>query len=290
LPILILTAGGGDELAEAFAAGANDFVRKPYSKAELDARVAALIRNRIIHAQLAATERGLRVEAEFRERFIGMLAHDLRQPLSTIVFANKSVARMTPVTPALTTILERELRAADRMTRMIGELLDFTRSRPETGMPIQRRTMDLADVCDAVVDEMRAGHPERTFRLNARGSSTGSWDRDRLAQVCTNLIGNAVEHSSTASAIDVDIVGDGAHVELAVTNQGLPISPALLPEIFEPFRQGRSSRGVGLGLHIVQAIVRAHHGTVAVTSDANATVFRVTLPRLVPSADDASEV
>jgi signal transduction histidine kinase len=282
LPILILTATGGPDLAEAFQAGANDFVLKPFSRTELEARVSALVRNRDIHSQLAAMEGRLRVEGEFRELFIGMLAHDLRQPLHTLVLASRTLQQMVPTSPLLTKLFGTQERASGRMGRMIAELLDFTRSRPESGMPIERRPMDLESLTRAVLDESMAAHPERSFRLTTDGPCPGSWDHDRLWQVCTNLLGNAVEHStSPSSPIDVTLMKRGDQVELMVSNEGTPIPSNLLPHLFEPFRRGRGaspSAGLGLGLHIVQQIARAHGGSVDVQSDRNATVFRVTLP------------
>jgi sigma-B regulation protein RsbU (phosphoserine phosphatase) len=282
LPILILTSTGVDDLAEALAAGANDFVRKPFARIELEARVGALVRSKQIHARLCETEGRLRVEGVFRERFLGMLAHDLRQPLNTFILANQTLAAAASTSPTTASLLSMQRRAADRMTRMIADLLDFTRSRPEAGMPIHRLLTDLGAVASGVIEEMRVGHPTRTFRLNVQGACEGWWDRDRLVQIFTNLLGNAIEHStSTGSPIDVGIVRYPAHVELAVSNQGSPIPAKVLPVLFEPFRRGTDANrttGLGLGLHIVNEIARAHGGSVSAQSDTNATIFRVNLP------------
>ncbi len=286
LPILILTAAVAPEsLLEAFEAGANDFVMKPFSRPELNARVGALVRHKHLHFELAEAERRLRVEAEFRERFIGMLAHDLRQPLNTFVLANQTLAR--ELSGSSSRLLEMQRRAADRMSRMISELLDFTRSRPESGMPIERRFVDFESVAQGVLEEMQVGHPGRTFDLTVDGPCEGYWDRDRLAQVCSNLIGNAVEHSLDASSpIEIRLERHAEEVALTVSNQGKPIPSGLLPTLFEPFRRGlkvsRASGGVGLGLHIVSEIARAHGGSIAARSDEGATVFVVTLPVGVP--------
>ena len=283
LPILIVTATGADDLAEAFAAGTNDFVQKPFSPTELAARVGGLVRSKQIHAHLAEVESRLRVEGEFRERFIGMLAHDLRQPLNTFILANQTMQSKPTPSVSLGSLLEMQRNAAERMTRMISELLDFTRIRPETGMPIELRETNLEEVVRAAVEEMRVGHPARTFRLNVQGPCVGRWDPDRIAQVCGNLLGNAIEHSTSPfSHVDVDVRGHPGLVELSVSNVGKPIPVDLMPLLFEPFRRGRepgrSTGGLGLGLHIVHEIVRAHGGTVTAESDATATVFRVRLP------------
>lgn len=283
LPILILTATGTNEsLLEALEAGANDFVNKPFSSSELNARVAALVRSAAVHTKLLATERQLRVEADFRERFMGMLAHDLRQPLNAIVLANGVLATSLAASPMATTA-QIQARAAGRMKRMIAELLDFTRIRPETGMPIHRVETDFAGTARGIVEEMRAAHGARAFELKLSGSCVGSWDPDRLAQVCTNLLCNAIEHGDPKSSIVIGLDGSRADsVELSVSNVGKPIPPDVLSQLFLPFRRavGNGGSGVGLGLYIVEQIVSAHGGSIAAHSDAEATRFVVRLPRV----------
>lgn len=284
LPVLILTASGkGETLLEALEAGANDFVQKPVSDLEVRARVAGLVRLSAAHAELQTMQRTLQVEAEFRERFMGMLAHDLRQPLNTIHLATQTLALAEGAPGKLSGALGMQQRAVARMKRMIDELLDFTRSRPETGMPIQRQTTDLASIARATVDEMRPGWPGHTLTLHAEQPCVGTWDPDRLSQVCSNLIGNALEHSTSPSPIDVRVGCTEALAELTVSNLGAVIPDAVLATLFEPFRRGRSvkssSSGVGLGLYIVDQIVRAHGGNIAADSSDTGTHFRVRLPR-----------
>jgi signal transduction histidine kinase len=282
LPILVLTATTDiDSLLEGLEVGANDFVRWPISAAELRARVANLIRTAALHSRLLELEGRLRLEADFRERFMGMLAHDLRQPLNSISMAANALLQSNTQEPNAN-FVRMQLRAAARMQRMIAELLDFTSNRPESGMPLQRQWVDFAVVARACLEELRAANPERVFHMSVDGECSGSWDPDRLLQICGNLLSNAVEHSSDASPILVAIDSSPEHVKLDVSNDGPTIPSALLETIFQPFRRGRASRrasGVGLGLHIVHEIVRAHSGTITVNSEAGATTFCVTLPR-----------
>jgi signal transduction histidine kinase len=289
LPILVLTAAGTSEnLIEALEAGANDFVVKPFSEKELRARLTALLRNRSLHTKLANAERRLRVEAEFRERFMGMLAHDLRQPLSTFVLANHMIGKKLSGLPD--PALDMQRRAADRMTRMVNELLDFARTRPESGMPVDLQSMDLAALVQELLEEVRVGYPTRTLEVVVDGVCTGSWDRDRLAQLCTNLLVNAIEHGAANAPIEVRLRREPQSVALSVSNRGDPIPESAISSIFEPFRRGRSvskAGGVGLGLHIVSEIARAHGGTVEAQSDPNSTVFVVTLPVAPPKAPAA---
>lgn len=282
LPILILTAAGSNEsLLEGLAAGANDFVRKPFLSSELNARVAALVRSARLHAQLRAAERQLRVEADFRERFMGMLAHDLRQPLNTIFLASSALSGQLS-NPIESKSLQMQLRAAARMRGMIAELLDFTRIRPETGMPIQREPTDLAATTSAILEEVQSAHAQRQFDFGVVGDCVGNWDPDRLAQVCSNLLGNAMEHGENKAPVAVRVDGTDQHfVEFSVANVGKPIAADILDQLFLPFRRGHDKRlaGVGLGLYIVEQIVSAHGGTIAAQSNADVTRFVVRLPR-----------
>jgi signal transduction histidine kinase len=287
LPILILTATRSSEsLLDALAAGANDFVTKPFSEAELNARVAALVSTASLNARLVEAERRLRVEAEFRERFMGMLAHDLRQPLNAILMANQALSRLEVSADKRQDFLELQLRAAGRMQRMIGELLDFTRNRPETGLPIQRQVTDFEQIVRASLEEIRHGNLEHALELTVEGSCRGEWDPDRLAQVCGNLFGNAIEHAPRGSTVDIRLIAQPEEVELRVTNGGAEIPESVRVTLFQAYRRGlgvkRSKGGVGLGLHIVQQIVLAHGGTVSVESDGGTTEFVVRLPRQTP--------
>ncbi|HVR18054.1 MAG TPA: hybrid sensor histidine kinase/response regulator, partial [Polyangiaceae bacterium] len=280
LPILVLTASATDEsVLEALQAGANDFVRKPFSNEELNARVATLAQAKHLHARLFATENRLRVEAEFRERFIGMLAHDLRQPLTAISMASQMQQRAGG---EAVKFAEMQLRAVRRMTRMIAELLDFTRNRPETGIPIQRKSVDFSELARTSIDEIAIAHPDISVDLSVEGRCVGNWDADRLAQICSNLFGNAIEHRSPNTPVAVSLRASPHAVSLRVSNIGPAISDSVRATLFEPFRRGdakRSTGGVGLGLHIVSQIVSAHDGTVGVESNELGTHFTVNLPK-----------
>jgi two-component system, sensor histidine kinase and response regulator len=282
LPILILTATQTNEsLLEALAAGSNDFVRKPFLSSELNARVAALARAAALYAKLRVAERQLRVEVDFRERFMGMLAHDLRQPLNAIFMANSALSSSLAGSPLAPTT-QVQSRAAQRMKRMIDELLDFTRVRPESGMPIQRAVTDLATTMQDSLAEIRAAHGERHLELEQIGSCVGNWDPERLAQVCSNLLGNAIAHGDPTGPVKIRLDGTADdYVELSVTNLAKPIAPETLAQLFLPFRRAGSNvrSGVGLGLYIIQQIVSGHGGSIEAHSDDSETRFVVRLPR-----------
>lgn len=293
LPILIVTATvGTEDLVEGLGAGANDYVRKPFAAAELNARVTTLARTRQLHAKLVETKRELNVEAEFRERFIAVLAHDLRQPLSVFMMSNHLIGLPATSPEVRTMAVGLQMRAADRMKRMITELLDFTRSRPKDGMPIERFSMDFADAARSIVEEMRVIHPTRALGLHvdeANGDCKGSWDADRIAQIFTNLLTNGLEYSPASSSVDVVLRGAHDCVKLEVTNTGPAIPKELIATLFDPFRRTartpRANGGLGLGLYIVDQIVRAHAGNIVVESDAEKTRFIVHLPKMNPLTD-----
>jgi signal transduction histidine kinase len=129
---------------------------------------------------------------------------------------------------------------------------------------------------------MRMSHPARTLNLNTDGPCSGLWDPDRLAQICTNLIGNAIEHGLSTAPIDIHLWRNNDDAHFSVTNRGKPIPEDILPKLFEPLQRGGRARGrakgLGLGLHIVSEICRAHGGSVRASSDATETAFLVTLP------------
>jgi signal transduction histidine kinase len=283
--------GTSDTLLEALDAGANDYVKIPFSSAELSARVSGLVRIASLRARLAEVEAQLRLEADFRERFMGMLAHDLRQPLNAMTVANHVLSRVGTAPAEAAQFLAIQLRAAKRMKRMITELLDFTRNRPESGLPLQREATDWEQLLRETLEEIRPNHPARRIELSVEGSCVGHWDRDRLVQLCANLIDNAIEHGAATGPVEVRLEARQEHVELRVSNAGGQLPREALLTFFQPFRRavekGHSGSGVGLGLYIVDQIIRAHGGTIEVHNLEERTEFVVRLPRGEPEEPEA---
>ncbi len=227
-----------------------------------------------LEQQRAESLEHLRATAEFRERFLGIVGHDLRNPLNAISLS----ARVLLVSE---TLPERELKAvrriassADRMARMISEVLDFTRSRLGGGMPVDPCLADLSVISREVLEELEASHPGSRLSLQVLGQGLGEWDAGRLSQVVSNLVGNALQYSPEGTPIHITVDGRAEHeVVLSVHNEGPPISEAMLPRLLEPFRratrnEGHNSGGLGLGLYIVQQIILAHGGTLSAQSHA----------------------
>ncbi len=222
---------------------------------------------------------------EFREQLIGIVGHDLRNPLSTILMGAQLLLLREDLGETETGVVRRITNSALMAVRLIDQLLDLTRSRLGGGIPIDPTRFDLTDVCRQVIGETELTHPDRPLRVDMRGDLTGAWDRDRMYQVLANLVGNAVQHGEPRSSIELRIDGTETEIVIEVANRGAPIPPETLPSIFDAFRRGRTNHpsrtgGLGLGLFIAQQIVRSHDGSIAVTSSASdGTTFRVRLPR-----------
>jgi PAS domain S-box-containing protein len=223
---------------------------------------------------------------QFRERLIGIVSHDLRNPLHSITLTTELMLMREDVPEPVLAGVRRITRSSDRMSRMITDLLDFTRARLGGGIPVQRQPGNLLELVRTPLEEFEVTHPGRVVLSPGRGPYTGEWDPDRLAQVVSNLVGNALQHGAEDTPVEVALSQDGPAFILTVTNQGEPIPPALLPHVFDPFRStaDRTRQGLGLGLYIVQQIVLAHDGSITVSSrEDTGTTFTVRLPR-VPSA------
>jgi len=222
--------------------------------------------------------------ADFRERLLGIVSHDLRNPLSAIIASASFLRDDESLSDRQLRAVQRIARSADRMARMIGDLLDFTRGRLGGGIPLSRRSANLRHICRHVLDELEAGHPGRELRLKADGHFMGEWDPDRLAQVVGNLGKNALDYSSEGTPVEFSLYNEGNSVRLEVHNAGAPIPADRIPHLFEPFRRGPQdenhlTHGLGLGLYIVQQIVQSHGGTIEVRSTvADGTTFTVRLP------------
>ncbi len=220
---------------------------------------------------------------ELREQLIGIVGHDLRSPLSSITTGVAVMLKRGMLLPADAKVAARIARSGDRMSNIISQLLDFTRTRLGGGIPIDPKPIDLAEICTEVIDEMESAHPDRTLLFAADGDTRGVWDRARLAQVVSNLVSNAIQYGKRDAAIAVEVDGEDGGVTLCVRNQGPTIAPDLLSSIFEPFRRQHTiarGDGLGLGLYICREMVRAHGGEISVQSgDVSGTTFTVRLPR-----------
>ncbi|HEY0840669.1 MAG TPA: PAS domain-containing protein [Vulgatibacter sp.] len=226
----------------------------------------------------------LRHAAEFRERFVGIVAHDLRTPLASISTGAQVLARTDGVPERGIRVARRISSTAQRTAKMIADLMDFTRVRLGTGIPIEKAPADLGSIVRQVVDETDAVYPGRSVEVIAKGALSGCWDGDRLAQLVGNLLKNALDYSPSDTPVHVRLTREDATVRLEVINRNLngPIPAVASTDFFEPFYKGVDRKGkregLGLGLYIANEIVRAHGGTIELRSNDEGTCFTVCLP------------
>jgi signal transduction histidine kinase len=235
-----------------------------------------------------ATEEA-RLHADFQEQLVGIVSHDIRSPLGAIINWSRVMADSgSGEDPQRTS--RRITAAAVRIERLTRLLLDYTRARLGGGIAIEPRRTDLHELFDKVAYEFRVAYPGREVRCEREGDGRGVWDPDRLAQVVSNLVENALKYSPEGTPVRLVTRGNKESVTLEVHNQGTPIPAELQPHLFEPFRPGPQSTrtlkvSYGLGLYIVREIVRAHGGTIEVqSSEKEGTCIRVRLPRQTPGA------
>lgn len=222
------------------------------------------------------------------ELFIGILGHDIRNPLGTILMSTEVLVRSGQLTPKAAAPI---INAAVRIKGIVEQVMDFTRAQADGAMPVERIPGDLAVQLAKVVEETQVRHPTRVLRLESAGDFQGSWDEGRMGQLLSNLLGNALLYGAPDSDITTRMWSTPEHVSFSVHNRGTPIAPAEMERIFRPLERGpqpegeRQERtGLGLGLYICREIVRSHGGTLLLDSSAEAgTTFTVTLPRAQPA-------
>lgn len=235
-------------------------------------------------------EKALEQALSFREQLMAVLGHDLRNPLGAISASAFLLSRSEGLGERERQAVDRIRRSGARMAKLINDILDFARSRLGGGIPVTRQRMNMAEVCKTSLEELQVTFPERQFLFEVQGDTWGEWDPDRVAQVLSNLVFNALQHGREDTPVRTTLRGEEAHVVLEVHNLGEPIPEDLRPRLFDPFKrhpedqrphEGKGgARSLGLGLHIVQQIVLAHEGKVEVRSNAQeGTFFTVRWPR-----------
>jgi signal transduction histidine kinase len=222
-----------------------------------------------------------------RNLLLGVLGHDLRNPLGAVYMTAEFLLESGTVKGAQAEAVARILRSAERMRAMVNDLLDFTQTSLGVPMPVSPRPGDLGDLAADIVRELNAIHPDRTITVTREGDLTGSWDPERIGQMLSNLVGNALQHSDGGTPVSVDVAQDGAFGAVRVRNEGAPISEDARKTLFFPLRHVSGERidkqagssGLGLGLYIAREIAVAHGGSIELTCEDGAITFCARLPR-----------
>jgi signal transduction histidine kinase len=248
------------------------------SKCLIDAIAAA------ISEYAGQREEEVRNRSEFEKQLLGIVSHDLRDPLNTIGLSAATLLRRSGIDELYVRGLTRILSSAKRATRLIADLLDFTQARVGGGIPIRTKEFNFHDLARQIVDEMSLSHPERQIAFTQAGSGEGIWDPDRITQVLVNLLTNALQHSPAGTIVRVATRAANGEVWLVINNQGRLLSDEEIPSLFEPFHRGNETPAepgsLGLGLFIAKQIVSAHRGKIEVTSSEEAgTTVTVHFPR-----------
>lgn len=248
-------------------------------------------------AQSESMARYTHMLREAQNLFLAILGHDVRTPLGAISMGAQ-VLLHDPALPAKALkVGVRILNSARRMDEIIRDLLDFSTTHLGDGIPVDPHNVDLGELCAIVVEEARAYHPDRELILTTEGALTGCWDSARMAQACSNLISNAIEHGRPDSPVRVSIDGTAEELVFQVQNEADVIPAAKLRTFFDPVKrfairsaQERGEAGtanLGLGLYVVKEIVKAHQGSIVVSSGEDTGVtFAVRLPRRTPHRRD----
>ncbi|MEA2906932.1 MAG: hypothetical protein QOI12_4319 [Alphaproteobacteria bacterium] len=223
---------------------------------------------------------GERRTSELREQFIAVLGHDLRNPLASID-AGAKLLLTTPLNEKAAGIVALMQNSVARMSGLIDNVLDFARGRLGSGLNLNRTREPLEPVLTQVVAEFRTSQPERAVDAQFALNEPVHCDRIRIAELFSNLLGNALSYGATSEPIRVRSHTDRKNFELSVSNAGDPIPPGTIERLFHPFSRGAveaNKQGLGLGLYIASEIARAHGGTLAVVSTPAETRFTFRMP------------
>ncbi|HEY3499928.1 MAG TPA: response regulator [Polyangiaceae bacterium] len=284
VPIIFVTAGTRDPLRtfKGYESGAVDFLHKPIEPLVLKSKADVFFQ---LYQQRKEYEQAL----QMNDLFVGILGHDLRNPLGTLLTGAQVLEAQISDERQLRT-LQRMKSAGRRMTDMIEQMLDLTRARLLDGVGLARSRLraDVAALVQRTVEELRGAHPERQIVCTSAEPCVTTGDPDRLLQLFSNVIGNALQHGDPGTAVTVEVSCSEHEAKLTVHNVGT-IPPELMPALFDPFRRRQgpraASQGLGLGLYISQQIALAHGGSVEANSSKDSgTVFTVRIPRRAPDA------
>ncbi|WP_245488826.1 PAS domain-containing sensor histidine kinase [Mesorhizobium sp. M7D.F.Ca.US.004.03.1.1] len=251
--------------------------RRRYERELADARAAADARNRDLTERWVAE----REQGELREQFIAVLGHDLRNPLAAIDAGVRLVLREQPG-ERIATVARLIQGSTLRMSGLINNLLDFARGRLGGGMAVNLdASKPLEPTLRQAIDEIRAVVPERLLEMHLDIDVPVAVDHARIAQMFSNLLGNAIIHGNPVEPVRIDVTTRAGQLTVSVANSGPPISPAAMDTLFQPFYRGEgkaSKQGLGLGLYIASEIAKAHGGRIDVISDVGETRFTFVMP------------
>ncbi len=288
IPILFVTAGARDagRLFRGYEAGAVDFLFKPIDPHALRSKVEVFVQLQQQREALASHVEQLEQALQMNETLMAVLAHDLRNPLGAIL-AGAVLLQTTCLEDASARNAARIANSAQRMARLIDQLLDMARARRGARVPVRAGPTDLRSLCERAIQEVEDATGRQVSGVVVEGDPSGQWDADRVMQVIANLVANAVHHGDPREPVTLAVDGTRDDVVRVSIHNGGVVPPEDVARLFEPFRAGpggrgrRGSSGLGLGLYIARLMTEAHGGHIDVRSSAaEGTTFEVRLPRV----------
>lgn len=284
IPLIFMTAAVGEQQRSfrGYQAGAVDFLQKPIDGDVLRSKVGVFAELFAQKKQMAMQLEELRQALKVNEMFTAVLGHDLRNPLAAVMNGSELLLRISD-DPKVNAVATRIRSSSRRMEKMVSQLLDVARIRSGK-LELDVRDGNYELVAQRIAEELRAGGQAGHVMISREGSAEGRFDTDRIGQVFSNLLANALQHGELDAPVRLYIDGsDPDEIRITVSNRGV-IPAAMLPQIFTPFRSGAekgSPGGLGLGLYIVKNFVDAHGGMIVARSDElEGTVFCMSMPRM----------
>jgi signal transduction histidine kinase len=289
IPIIFITAGAHNQqrVFNGYSLGAVDFMYKPVEPQILKSKVDVFVQLYHQKQQIADQLEKQREMLRLNEMLCAAIAHDLRNPLQTIAVGSQLVLKQPGNERVVRSSAERIHAGSVRMTKLISDLLDFSNARLTGSLPATAMPVNLLDVTNKVVSEHQLADPSAVIHVNQGGNLNGTWDEGRMCQVVSNLIGNALAHGDRSEPITITLDGSASdEVVFCIENKG-QIPAAVRPNLFDPFRfssrNNSTSSGLGLGLYIVEQIVKTHGGTIVLDPyPADSTRFVLRFPRHAP--------
>jgi PAS domain S-box-containing protein len=259
-----------------------------------DGRIAKWFGTNTDMDELTRARDELSKRAKFDQQLLGIVSHDLRNPLNAIGMATALLLKRGQLDEQHVRIVTRFMSSSDRAVRLIRDFLDFTQARVMGEIPVSPAPANIREIARQVFDEVLLSQHARHGVIEHQGEEQGMWDPDRITQVIGNLLSNAFQHSPEWSTVRLSTCGDDDCFTIDVHNEGTPIPPEDLARLFEPFERGTGAsatgRSIGLGLYISRQIISAHGGKISVTSTVEkGTCFTVWLPRTSSSRCTPSE-
>jgi len=247
--------------------------------------------NEAIDQALAeSVDRYARAVKKSQNLFLSILGHDLRDPLEASIMGASLIMSTTYIASKHNEVATQIFNNGQRMQKLVNNLLDFTRTQLGSALPIKVTRTDIVNLCLGAAEELRRNYPGRSIEVTAKGDREGMWDAPRIAQVFSNLIGNALQHGAQDEPVTVHLDCESDEIVAKIENKGAPIDRERMQSIFEPvvrFTEGdrighRNETSLGIGLYITREIVQAHKGVIHVdSSDGEGTTLIFRLPRYV---------